>query len=1853
MQNFTLGKRGLPMLLFALILLTASFSSFAQENCPTVEDTTQDFCYLATVTDLQATANGDTVRWYRTAASTNPIPSNELLQTGTYHAGNASASCNNRVAVSVTIDDAGAPTTQFGNIFAPCEYDEDDVSTVQALINNVDGSIEEGETEKNEVEIFATEFGETAMDPTTRLIEGNSYFAGQINRSTGCRTSRIALRYDPVLAIAPTGEDFQQFCVGATVADLEATFTSLDGQAIRWYSTPSSSPALDSTTPLVDGEKYYASQIVNRNNSNLPPCESTDRFEVTVSLEGGEITENTQRFCESIGVGNDFDRPRVKNLVSQFENPVWFADADFTIELDPETLLENDEDYFTSDSANCQIEQVNVELFDTPNAGSTTTVPVCSNDEPFNLVNEINDSQLGAPQQTGRFSPELSTGTLIFDPADYEPGRHTFRYIVEGNEDCPTDDTVVYVDIEAAPIAGADISETICSSEINNAIELAQEYVSYLENRDLTGTFDNNATPEVETFTLEQLAGAIAGQYQTSPFLPFSYTYTVGGENGCQDSAQINLTIFESPYAGEDAIVNLSAEGTDPINLFDRLGGTPDGPGNWSNGDGIFDPETDAPGVFTYTVTSSNGCVDTATVTVQGDCPVTITDTQRFCESIGEGNDFDRPRVRNLESTLDSPTWFADEALTQELAPETLLVDGEEYFSSDSRECVIERVIVDLFDTPNAGSTTTVTVCSNDEPFDLVARINPSIIGAPDTNGTFIPALVSGTNVFDPSLDVARQYTYRVEGNDDCPTDTSFITVNIISASNAGENGSVELSREGNPVNLFTYLNGNPDEGGTWTPGNSNGSFDPAKDEAGVYTYTLTNGNCESSATVTVTLTNDEIICPIVTDSEQAFCQSIGEGNNFRRPTVSDLLPSNAIWYATADAEEPLAANTVLIDGEDYFAGNEDGTCTTRGRVVVILDDSPNAGATTNITVCATDAPFDLLSRMNPSILGAPDAGGTFTPALASGTTIFDPSVDAARQYTYTVQSTNDACPDDEARITVNITEPTNANAGEDVEGTYCSNDGIIDLYSLIADGVNMNGVFEGFENGQFDTSVNIGENEITYTVDDEEGCVIAGSATYSITVFEAPNAGPGADLNYCITDIQEMSTQEAIAIFENLIPDDVTDGGEFSTSINALIIQFTGNPIGEFSTTYTVVNENCTDSATYTVTISEAVAADAGSDVDDLVFCSTATDVNLNNFLSDDALQNGYFEDLENGVFSPSTVGVGTFTFTFTVDSSSDCVTGSDSAIYTIEVLQGPDAGENGNVTLRTSDDPVNLFSYLNGTPDAEGTWNPGNVNGEFDPSQYEEGQFVFTYTVVSENECEASATVTVTITDDEIICPIVTDTEQAFCESIGEGNDSRLPRVSDLLPANATWYATATSDTPLASTTILIDGEDYFAGNPDGNCPTRGRVVVTLDDSPNAGGTTNITVCSDDAPFDLLGRMNPSILGAPDTGGTFTPALASGTTIFDPSRDAARQYTYTVESTNEACPNDDTRVTVNIIQSEVANAGDNISLDFCIDDADVNLYDYLADDVTTSGSFEGYANGTFSPSTLGVNTYTITYSIGDDLQCITGTDSATITITVNDRAEAPVATATQIFCEVENATVADLAATGEGLVWYLDADLETEADPTTALLDGAVYYVASVTGTSVCEKSEGVMVTVSIDDAVSPTIQPEGNEFCRSDNPTVQDLIDNLNGDGIRIYSSATGGTPLATSAALQNGVAYYATATNANGCESSERRLIAVEVGFCGIPEGFSPNGDNINDRFVIPDIAEDYPNYTIEIFNRWGNVVFKGNARTPDWDGVSNQSTTLGDKVLPAGVYFYILNYNDGQTTPVQGKLYLSR
>ncbi|MGK0430390.1 MAG: gliding motility-associated-like protein, partial [Psychroserpens sp.] len=82
------------------------------------------------------------------------------------------------------------------------------------------------------------------------------------------------------------------------------------------------------------------------------------------------------------------------------------------------------------------------------------------------------------------------------------------------------------------------------------------------------------------------------------------------------------------------------------------------------------------------------------------------------------------------------------------------------------------------------------------------------------------------------------------------------------------------------------------------------------------------------------------------------------------------------------------------------------------------------------------------------------------------------------------------------------------------------------------------------------------------------------------------------------------------------------------------------------------------------------------------------------------------------------------------------------------------------------------------------------------------------------------------------------------------------------------------------------------------------------------------------------------------------------------------------------------------------------------------------------------------------------------------------------------------------------------------------------------------------------------------------------------------------------------------------------------------------------------DGVNDVFVI-DCIENYPNNSIEIYNRWGNVVYETKEYNNDFDGTSNGRSVLsqGDK-LPVGTYYYVIDLGDG-SEPRVGWLYINR
>jgi gliding motility-associated-like protein len=103
----------------------------------------------------------------------------------------------------------------------------------------------------------------------------------------------------------------------------------------------------------------------------------------------------------------------------------------------------------------------------------------------------------------------------------------------------------------------------------------------------------------------------------------------------------------------------------------------------------------------------------------------------------------------------------------------------------------------------------------------------------------------------------------------------------------------------------------------------------------------------------------------------------------------------------------------------------------------------------------------------------------------------------------------------------------------------------------------------------------------------------------------------------------------------------------------------------------------------------------------------------------------------------------------------------------------------------------------------------------------------------------------------------------------------------------------------------------------------------------------------------------------------------------------------------------------------------------------------------------------------------------------------------------------------------------------------------------------------------------------------------------------------------------------------VTYILELTGQGGCMVTDdifiKLLLAPEV-----PNAFSPNGDGINDNWVIK-YLESYPGATIDVYNRYGQPVFKSVGYDNPWNGLYNGSP------LPIGTYYYIINPKNGRKT----------
>lgn len=302
---------------------------------------------------------------------------------------------------------------------------------------------------------------------------------------------------------------------------------------------------------------------------------------------------------------------------------------------------------------------------------------------------------------------------------------------------------------------------------------------------------------------------------------------------------------------------------------------------------------------------------------------------------------------------------------------------------------------------------------------------------------------------------------------------------------------------------------------------------------------------------------------------------------------------------------------------------------------------------------------------------------------------------------------------------------------------------------------------------------------------------------------------------------------------------------------------------------------------------------------------------------------------------------------------------------------------------------------------------------------------------------------------------------------------------------------------------------------------------------------------------------------------------------------------------------------------------------------------------DITVTGGNPAYSyqwSGSSSATTQDLNNifpgiYTLT--VTDASNC-----SATVTIQLNPlQSIAAIASSDTAYCEGDGPVI--LSATG-GLTyqWVLlnNGSIVGNTSSISVNPTAGVYTYVVQANNGVCVAFDTVVVTVYALPAVDagPDVSiVRGGSALIGGNPTGPQGS-TFSWAPSETLSSTTVANPTASPT---NTTTYYVTVISPQGCIATDSVVVNILPDII-FPNGITPNGDGINDVWIIDNI-QFFPNNVVEIYNRWGELLFRSEGYEVPWDGRYN------GKELPVGTYYYVIDLRDERYKPYTGPITIMR
>ncbi len=587
------------------------------------------------------------------------------------------------------------------------------------------------------------------------------------------------------------------------------------------------------------------------------------------------------------------------------------------------------------------------------------------------------------------------------------------------------------------------------------------------------------------------------------------------------------------------------------------------------------------------------------------------------------------------------------------------------------------------------------------------------------------------------------------------------------------------------------------------------------------------------------------------------------------------------------------------------------------------------------------------------------------------------------------------------------------------------------------------------------------------------------------------------------------------------------------------------------------------------------------------------------------------------------------------------------DKDTLVIRFTEAPNVIAGADAVLCSSETAVNLAGTINGatttgiwTTSGGGAFSPSasNINTDYliSTSDITAGSIYITLTSTNNGNCLAEKDSiqvsflqepTVTITSNDSVCSNLNLMDLQGTVSLGFGANWTTTGFGSIVSPTSqnTQYNIAVIDTTLGYV-------DVFLSSTPGICPAiTDSMRVFFVDPPKAQAGIDQEFCSNE-----IVQLNGGVTGVNNSGswsssgtGTFTPGNNFLVTNYIPSAgDLGNGFVNLTLTATSAfgCPPDNDVVTITFKEVPTANFSATI-----VCEGDNTVFDDLS--TTTVGTIDSW-NWNFGDAGIsavenpihtygGSGNYNATLIAGSSNGCY---DTITLPVLINP---VPIANFNPtVACENTPVDFTDLSFLSSGTIdtWVYDfgADVSTEQNPTYTFSGTGLQQVSlTVTSDLGCVDDTTMNFTI---------FAAPNADFNFSPNPAL--VLENINffdaSTGLNLqqwfwyYGDGEADNTQNPTHAYEDGGDYTINliVIDANGCPDTTSQLVTIALPPV-LPTGFTPNGDNENDVFIIR--GGPFKDVDFKVYNNWGELIFQSFDANEGWDG------TYKNAPAPVGVY----------------------